>query len=348
MKKLFIFALASLLTLSACGKKADENKADEAKAEVAADAKADEKDPLVGLDKKGWDEMVGKMKSTERKQLEAKALKHADPNVRKLPLINYTHNLEKGYGDEIMAEPLLHVLQNETDLEVLELALKSNMNNLSYSKDFFEAYKKYINHENVDIRKAAMEGFINSNNLKANVEGLEDVAIKFLDDPDSSVKSKACYYLAYYKYPSVKPKIAEFIKSASDEEMLAECVKGLTETWYNSFGDFDEEAYKMTMDYLKKTPRTRVTPSYIVIERLANSPRDSWVDVAKDKFDAKSLVAVLSDIAKDGNASEGARTSAIEAIAIHGTKADLTALNKAITEEGVVKREIATQMEKAK
>ena len=41
MKKLFVLALASLFTLSACGKKADEPKPDEAKPEAAAEAKAE-------------------------------------------------------------------------------------------------------------------------------------------------------------------------------------------------------------------------------------------------------------------------------------------------------------------
>ncbi len=47
MKKLFVFALASLLALSACGKKADETKADEAKAEAEAPAEAKAEAPKM-------------------------------------------------------------------------------------------------------------------------------------------------------------------------------------------------------------------------------------------------------------------------------------------------------------
>jgi HEAT repeat protein len=247
-----------------------------------------------------------------------------------------------------MAEPLLHVLQNETDLEVLELALKSNMNNLSYSKDFLEAYKKAATHENVGIRKAAMNGLINSNNIREKVEGIEAEGIKFLDDADADIRASACYYLTYYKYKSARPKIEEIIKSSTDEKMVASCVKGITELWYDNSGDFDENAYKTTIAYLKKTPRTADTPDWKTVSLLSRSPSSDWLEKAKGKFNAKDFVAIMSNIAKDANADSSVRTSAIDAIAVHGVKADLEALDKAITEEGVVKREIASQMEKAK
>ena len=53
MKKIIVFAMASILTLSACGKKADENKGDDAKAEAAAEAPADAKAEAPKMDCSG-------------------------------------------------------------------------------------------------------------------------------------------------------------------------------------------------------------------------------------------------------------------------------------------------------
>ena len=168
MKKLFLFALISLFVLGACDKKAEEPAANDAKTEAAADAKADDAkadakaeakndnaDPFVGMDKKKYDEAVNNMTNEERDAFQVKALKHADPNVRKLPMTGMTFNLEPGSKSE-KADALLNILQNEKELEVLELALRSNMNNLKVSNDFFEAYKKSATHEDAKIRKAAM------------------------------------------------------------------------------------------------------------------------------------------------------------------------------------------------
>ena len=95
MRKLFILALISLFVLSACGKKADDA-ANDAKPEAAAEAKADEAkadeaDPLAGMDKKKYDETVKDMTQDERNAFELKVLKHADPKVRRLPMVNKTY-----------------------------------------------------------------------------------------------------------------------------------------------------------------------------------------------------------------------------------------------------------------
>lgn len=50
-------------------------------------------------------------------------------------------------------------------------------------------------------------------------------------------------------------------------------------------------------------------------------------------YKASELVAVLVDIVKDSNADWRARASAMKAIAAHGTKADLTALQDVIAND---------------
>ncbi|MBQ9817335.1 MAG: hypothetical protein IJM59_07725 [Proteobacteria bacterium] len=360
MKKLFLLALISLFVLGACGKKAEEPAANDAKPEAAADAKAgdaageeakaddakaDEADPFAGMDKKKYDEAVKGMTNEERNAFELKALKHSDPQIRRLPMVNMTYNLEKGSKSE-KADALLYILQNETDPEVLTTALRSNMNNLTVSNDFYEAYKKHAASDNADIRMAAMYGIINSNNHS--VEGIEDEGIKFLDDKDARISSGACKELLSNKYTSAMPKIEEIMKSSTDEVMLETCAKGLMDLWYYApfFKEFDAKAYQLTLDYLKKTPRTKNLPGWSIISTLTKAPKDEWKELAKE-FNAKDLVAALSEIVKDDVAGKLSREYSIKAIAVHGTKADLEALDKAVTDENV-KKEIAKAMETAK
>ncbi len=355
MKKLLFLALISLFVIAACGKKAEDPAANDAKAEAAADAKADDAkaddakaddaDPFAGMDKKKYDEAVNNMTNEERNAFEVKALKHADPNVRKLPMTGMTFNLEPGSKSE-KADALLNILQNEKDLEVLELALRSNMNNLKVSNDFFEAYKKAATHEDAKIRKAAMNGLINSNN-KA-VEGIEEVAVKYLDDADAEIRVAACKDLAHNKYASAMPKIEEILKTSDDAKLLEGCMKGIMDQWYYSpfFKEFDAKAYQLTLDYLKKTPRSKDLPSWSVISPLQKPAKDEWKELAKE-FKAKDLVAALSDVAKDDNADKMAREYAVKAIAVQGTKDDLTKLDKAVKDEAI-KKEIAKALESAK
>lgn len=61
-------------------------------------------------------------------------------------------------------------------------------------------------------------------------------------------------------------------------------------------------------------------------------------------FNAKDLVAALSEIVKDENVNDLAREYSIDAIAINGAKADLEALDKAITDDKL-KGKIAKAME---
>ena len=309
MKKLFFFAVISMFVLSACGKKAEEPAAGDAKPEAAAaadakagdakagDAKADDADPFVGMDKKKYDEAIKNMTKEESEAFELKALKHSDPKVRALPMTGMTFNLNPKFNSQEKIAALLNEVQNETDLEVLAIALRSNMNNLKVSNDFFEAYKKAATHEDAKIRKAAMNGLINSNNSA--VEGIEEVAVKFLDDADAEIRTAACKDLAHNKYASAMPKIEEILNTSDDAKLLEGCIKGVMDQWYYSpfFKEFDAKAYQLTLNYLKKTPRSKNLPGWSIISTLTKAPKDEWRGLAKE-FNAKDLVAALSGIQK--------------------------------------------------
>ena len=131
--------------------------------------------------------------------------------------------------------------------------------------------------------------------------------------------------------------------------MLGSCIEGVMHHWYYSpfFDEFNPNAYKLTLNYLKKAPRSKDLPDWSIISNINKAPTDEWRDLAKKDFKAKDLVAALSAIAKDEAADSLAREYAIQAIGIHGTKADLKALDKAIKDDKL-KSEIAKAMNSAK
>ncbi|MBO7410759.1 MAG: hypothetical protein J6T92_02435, partial [Ottowia sp.] len=280
----------------------------------------------------------GKATDAERMQalvgLALAAGEHSDPEIRRLPYIGMTWNLEKG---EEAVSKFAAQLKKEQDPKVLDVMLSSHMNNL-FDADIYAVFKQHATHENVDVRMAAMKGLINSNNRA--VEGIEAEAIKFMDDADESVRVRACENLLRAGNSLVLPQVEAMLKGtdASQEKVLAGCAKGLLNQWYYApfFKEFDAKAYQLTLDYLNKTPRSKELPTWTVLSTLGKAPKDEWKTLAKE-YKGKDVTAALVAVAKDAGASKQAREYAIGAIAVHGTKADLEALAKALGDDPVAK-----------
>lgn len=285
--------------------------------------------------KAAYDAMVREVTREERNAIEEAAIAHSDPAIRILPHQNMTFNFCP--DDSPRFKFFVEQLIKEQDTKVLAAGLRSMMNNLC-NPELYEFYKKSATHENVDVRKAAMNGLINSNN-KA-VEGIEAEAIKFMDDADESVRVRACEDLLRNGNSLVLPKVEALLKGtdASQEKVLAGCAKGLLNQWYYApfFKEFDAKAYQLTLDYLNKTPRSKELPTWTVLSTLGKAPKDEWKALAKE-YKGKDVTAALVAVAKDAGASKQAREYAIQAIAVHGTKADLEALAKALGDDPVAK-----------
>ena len=288
--------------------------------------------------KAAYDAMVREVTNEERHAIEMAAVAHSDPAIRILPHQNMTFNFCTGPADSPRFKHFVEQLIKEQDTKVLAAGLRSMMNDLGCNPELYEFYKKSATHENVDVRKAAMNGLINSNN-KA-VEGIEAEAIKFMDDADEGIRKSACEDLLRNGNSLVLPKVEALLKGtdASQEKVLTGCVKGLLDQWYDApfFKRFDAKAYQLTLDYLNKTPRSKELPAWQVVGDLKKEPKDEWKALAKE-YKAKDVTAALVAVAKDAGADKMAREYAIQAIAVHGTKADLEALAKALGDDPVAK-----------
>lgn len=354
MRKFIILALMSGLVFSACGKKeeAPAAAADAPAAEAAAEAKADDAAPAGDskymkdgkLDKDALKALYTDKKGPERHEIDMQLLKDSAPEVRAYVWNSVTRNYNDE-NDELKA--LASNLKAEKDATVLAAGLKSLMNNLKVSTDLYSFYKECATHSDAGVRGGAAMGIINSNN--ASVDGILDEAMKFLNDADKTVRGNACKDLGRLDKPeTVIPALDKILQSSDENDVAVQdkCFEGLLYMWYNApmFDKFDESAYKASLNYLKKTPRTDKVPGWQIVSPFKKAPKDSWKALAKG-FSSKDLVSALTDIVKDENAGKMLREYAIEAIGVQGEKADLDALNAALTDDKL-KAKVAKALEK--
>lgn len=328
MKKIMMFALALTLVCQAFPAFAD----------VFADMAKKDYATYNALKKDKTDQ--------ERKELDKAAAQHADPAVRALPYTSITRNYASETED---LKFFIEQLKKEQDTKVLAIGLRCLMNNLKVSNELYEFYKKNATHPDAEVRKGAMMGLINTNNKS--VAGIEAEAVKFLDDKDAKICQDACKQLARANNPQAMGKIEAMIKAndPAKAKLLGGCAEGLVTQWYGSpsFDKFDAKAYQMTLAYLRLTPRSKDLPVWQVLGALKKAPKPTWEKLANGVYKGSDVVAALADIAKDKAADKMAREYAIEAIAIHGTKADLEALAQALAGDPVAKK-IEKAMQKAK
>lgn len=278
-----------------------------------------------------------KGKTTEEKlELEHAAAVHEDPEIRALPYDRATRNYA---SEDSELKFFTEQLQKEQDSKVLAAGLRSLMNNLKVSPALYELYKKSATHADSSVRSAAMMGLINTNN--SSVAGIESEAIKFLDDKDPKIAMSACKELGRAKNAAAIDRVEAMLKSydPAQAKLLGSCAEGLLYMWYDApfFKSFDARAYKMTLDYLK-LPRSKDMPAWSVISNLKKAPKPEWFKLSDGAYKPADVVAVLADIAKDKQAPKMAREYSVEAIGIHGTKADLEALAKELADDPVAKK----------
>ena len=380
MKKLFVCALASLLALSACGKKADENKADEAKTEAKAEApKMDcsgvNVDAIKALakfeDKNGkkyftadsYVEILSKypccqidaekLELNKNECVVSEALKQigkensartpdAKDIVGKLIKSDYPIVRAEGYkfinsifdDNSPNAEIGKEAIQNEKD----PYALKILAQELTFSGDkapfVGEAMIRMTKHENALVRKEAVASLCHSS--YAEVNGALDAIIALMSDSNEDVAGTACRGAGDHGNEKVIEPITKILNDNSKANIHGECVNGLSRLWLDSpfYEHRSEAAYKATMDYFKKTPRTSEIPNWLALGVINSiTINDSFAKWKQEAtfFNQDEFTSVMSDLIKDENfGSSVAKGAAMKAIATMGGKAELEKIGKMI------------------
>ena len=183
--------------------------------------------------------------------------------------------------------------KNDKDIATT-LALKKAINDLTKrEKNILD--KRYV------IGKTQMEIAEELGISQAQVSRLEKNAIKTLKINDPLVK---------------------ILNNNDEADLHGSCIEGLVDLWYDYpfFKSTSEKAYKATMDYLKKTPRTDKVPAWTAVGAFkTTSTQDAFKEWKKKAtyFNTDEVYNVMVDIIKDGDANWLGRTSAIDVIKNH-------------------------------
>lgn len=227
-------------------------------------------------------------------------------------------DVEKTANSPLVTKAVINTLSNEMAKKAVGDFILSNVDN-----------------EHPNIRLAVSRAVGSSWSKK--VDGIVDVALNFLNDEDLDVRKSACSGLGKLEDEKVIVPIVEILNDKAKQDLHYDCLKSLYDLWYDYpfHVKTSENAYKATLDYLKQTPRTETLPPWTSVGAL-RSINKSEIEAWKAKatyFKTDEYIALMSDIAVDGNANWIGRTSAVDVIAAWGTKKDLEALKSKLASD---------------
>lgn len=212
------------------------------------------------------------------------------------------------------------LIKNEKEPYVLKETVKALRNEGKNDKDIAEFLLNMANNSNAIIRKEAAIALGNS--WSKGIDGAVDAVIKLMNDSDKDVRKAACKYAGELEDEKVIDPLVKILNNNDEADLHGDCIEGLTDLWYDYpfFKSTSEKAYKATMDYLKKTPRTDKVPAWTSFSSFkTTSTQDAFKEWKKKAtyFNTDELYNVMVDVIKDGNANWLGRTSAIDVVKNH-------------------------------
>jgi len=224
------------------------------------------------------------------------------------------------------------LINTETNEYVLNQATKA-LSNEAKDKEVATFLIKMSNNENATIRKNAASALANS--WSKGVDGVTDAVIKLMNDKDTDVRKAACSGSGKLADEAVIEPLVKILNNAEDADIHASCIEGLAHLWYDYpfFENTSEKAYKATMDYYKKTPRTEKVPAWNGLSAFRTTSTQDSFKAWKQKatyFNTEELYNIMVDIIKDGNANYLTRTGAIDIIKAHCSEEQFNSLKAVV------------------
>lgn len=177
-------------------------------------------------------------------------------------------------------------------------------------------------HENAGVRAAAATWIGTSSNK--GMEGAVETLIELMKDKDLEVAGSACGSCGALHDDSFVEPIKEILNDDTKYELHEDCIYSLAEMWldYPVHQYTSEPAYRATLEYFKKTPRTDDVPYWGTItdiSHIAESNFEAWKNKAS-YYNAEEIVAVMKEILQDPKVNWIGRSGAIDVILAHGGK----------------------------
>ena len=258
-----------------------------------------------------------------------KLVKHPSNIVRAYPLERYaTFWGKKAENVDAMAK----AYADEKDPYVLKSIAQYAASSANDSQELGNLFKSMLKNDNDIVRNKAVGALGSPHAVK--VEGVVDALTPMINDSNIDVAKRACEGIGRLHDDKAVEPIVAALNDEAKSDIHGSCLKGLQWLWldFPSHESTSEAAYKASLDYLNKTPRSENVPAWNAVGAF-NSISASKINAWKDKatyYKPADLVAAYSAIVKDTATDCRARQAALKGIAVHGTKADVEALRASI------------------
>ena len=225
-----------------------------------------------------------------------------------------------GLSDE-HKEMVKELVKTETEPAVIKEAIATlgNSGNDPEVGAFLIASAK---HEDPRIRETAASWIGSYWNDK--MEGAVEAELELMKDANVKVADAAYRNCEDMTDKRILEALKEALNDDEKYELHGSCMDSVIYMWLNypSHEKYNKEAYKISMDYFKKKPRTKNVPYWIAVshmDKINEDKFDAWKKKAK-YYKPKEIVEVMTEIIKDKNADYLARCCAVDVIAKHGGK----------------------------
>lgn len=250
------------------------------------------------------------------------------PQVRGIAMMQYMSIM--GVSDNDVAK-LLGVLNNEKDLFVIKEGIKALSNEMK-KPEVSQFILSKVNHENKNIRRAVALAV--GNTWSIGVDGIKEAALTLMNDNDKDVRSSILSNVGELADDSFVPELEKVLNDPGQHKLHGYCLKSLYTMWYNypKHQNTSKAAYEATLNYLKKTPRSKDIPAWAAIGELQHrnaKEYDGWLSRAT-YYKTGDFLKVMMDLAADPNANWLGRSQAVKVISKIGSKGDLEKLKAKI------------------
>ena len=250
------------------------------------------------------------------------------PQLRGIVLQRMESLLGKTEEDKELAKELV---KTETEPFVIKTAVRT-LGNSGKDPEVGKFLIAAAKHENPIVRATAASWIGSSWNK--GMEGAVEAELELMKDENPDVAKTACGSCGSLTDKRILAALKEILDDGEKYKLHSGCVDSLTGMWldYPFHKETNEKAYKICMDYYKKTPRAKNTPYWATISSMNHSAKDTFGDWKKKAkyYNPKDIVKAMTAIIKDPEPDFLCRTTAINAIEVHGGEKALKALKPVI------------------
>lgn len=269
-------------------------------------------------------------------QLESSALPATDTYIDRL--LESPYPQVRGYGasqfggwfgaSDSEIEKAKKMLETEEDHYVLYCMLRALSNELKNDPAIKDFAFRMADSEDFKLRYSA--AYAIGNSWSKDVDGCVDKIIEMMGDENQKVRGAACAASGELEDEAVIDPLVAVLNNAEEYEIHDKAFSALVDLWwdYPFMECHSEKAYRASMDYLKKTPRTENVPSWMAISdfKVINDDKFEAWKAESPYYDADEIYEVMVDIIKDENVNWLGRSGAIDVIKAHCTDDQFAAL----------------------